>query len=252
MIGLTSAELLKLRTTRLFGGLVIAATALVVIVTGFQLAMGGSDSGLTIEGAAEVIETQADLRALLDVSGVATLFALVLGATAVAGEYRHKTIAPTFLVTPQRGRVILAKTISYIIAGALLGLAAELSALVVAAGWLATTGSAIPLGSVVIEGLLLAPIATGLAAGFGVGVGAAVPNQLGAVLLAVGWVMVLEQLINGLAPDVAAWLPFTGAGAAITGLHSELGVLAGLGLFTAYLVVLTIAGIQVTGRRDAV
>ncbi|HUG32920.1 MAG TPA: ABC transporter permease subunit [Acidimicrobiia bacterium] len=197
-----------------------------------------------------VIETEADLRSVLNVSGVAVLFTLVLGATAVAGEHRHHTIATTFLLTPARSRVVIAKVVAYTVAGALFGLVVEAAAVVVAVGWLAATGSAIPFGSTVVAGLALTPVATGLAAGFGVGISAAVPNQLGAVLVAFGWVMIAEQLLGGLVPSVARWLPFTGAGTAITGQHPEIGAMAGVVLFSVYLVAIVVVGIQVTRSRD--
>lgn len=249
MITLVAAELFKLRTTRAYPGLLAAAIGLVVVVTALQFLLAG-DASLTIQGAADAITTKADLRSVLDVSGVAVLFTLILGATALAGEDRHGTIATTFLVTPQRSRVVIAKVVAYVIAGVVFGLVVEMAAAVVAFGWLAATGAPIPFGSTVAAGLALTPVATGLAAGFGVGVGAAIPNQLGAVLASVGWVMVVEQLVGGLLPGLASWLPFAGAGSAITGQHPQLGVAGGVGLFIVYLLAVVVVGDQVTRRRD--
>lgn len=249
MIRLVGVELFKLRTTRMYLGLLTAATGLVVVVTALHFLLAG-DASLTVEGAAETITSPDDLRSVLDVSGVAVLFTLVLGATAIAGEDRHRTIATTFLLTPKRSRVIASKVLAYVIAGMVFGVVVEAAAVVVAVGWLAATGSAIPFGTTVAAGLALTPAATGLAAGFGVGIGAAIPNQLGAVLAAVGWVMLIEQLFGGLFPEMAQWLPFAGAGAAITGQHPQLGSAGGVGLFLAYLLAVVALGIQVTRRRD--
>jgi ABC-type transport system involved in multi-copper enzyme maturation permease subunit len=249
MIRLVRAELFKLRTTRMYLGLLVAATGLVVLVTSLQFALG-DDSSLTIEGAATVIETEADLRSVLDVSGVAVLFTLILGATALAGEYRHRTVATTFMLTPARSRVLAAKVVGYIMAGAVFGVVVEASAVVVAVGWLAASGGLIPFGTTVLAGLGLTPVATGLAAGFGVGIGAAIPNQLAAVLAAFGWVMLAEQLLGGVVPEVALWLPFRGAGSAITGQNPEIGAAAGAALFLVYLIIIVGVGSQVTRRRD--
>ena len=249
MIRLVAAELLKLRTTRMFIGLLAAASGLVVVMTALQFLLA-ADARLTIEGAAETVTTGADLRSILDVSGIAVLFTLILGATAVAGEDRHRTIATTFLLTPQRSKVVVAKAAAHVIAGTLFGLVVEAAAAAVAFGWLAATGAPIPFESTVAVGLALTPVATGLAAGFGVAVGAAVPNQLGAVLVSIGWVMVVEQLVSGLLPEIAGWLPFAGAGSAITGQHSRLGVGGGVGLFITYLLVVMAVGVAVTRRRD--
>jgi ABC-2 type transport system permease protein len=251
MIRLIRAELFKLRTTRMYLAFLAAAIGLVALVTAVHFLLG-DDASLTIEGAANVIETEADLRSVLDVSGVAALFTLVLGATAVASEHRHGTIVSTFLVTPARWRVVAAKVVGYTVAGAVFGIVVEAAAVVVAVGWLAVTSNPIPFGTTIAAGLALTPIATGLAAGFGVGISAAVPNQLGAVLAANGWVMIVEQLFAGLVPHLAQWLPFTGAGAAITGLRPNVGILTGIGLILAYLVALVAVGIQVTRRRDVV
>lgn len=249
MIRLIRAELFKLRTTRMYVGLLAAATALVVAVTAVQLALGG-DTSLSIQGAADVVTTEADLRSVLDVTGVAALFTLVLGATAVAGEHRHHTVASTFLLTPTRSRVVMAKLVGYFLAGALFGVVVEAAATALAVGWLAATGTPIPLGSTVVAGLALTPVATGLAAAFGVGISAAIPNQLGAVLVAIGWVMVAEQLLGGLVPGLAEWLPFSGASTAVTGQATDVGVAAGLALFVGYVFILAVIGLQVTRRRD--
>lgn len=249
MIRLIGAELFKLRTTRLYVGLLAAASGLVVVVTALHFLLAG-DASLTIQGAADTITSEADLRSVLDVSGVAVLFTLILGATAIAGEDRHHTIASTFLLTPARSRVVAGKVAGYAIAGVVFGVVVEAAAVAVAFGWLAATGVPIPFGSTVAAGLALTPVATGLAAGFGVGIGAAVPNQLGAVLAGIGWVMVVEQMLGGLLPEVARWLPFGGAGAAITGQHPQLGTAGGVGLFSVYLLVMVAVGMQVTRRRD--
>jgi hypothetical protein len=146
--------------------------------------------------------------------------------------------------------VVAAKVAAYLVAGAVFGLVVEAAAAAVAFGWLAAIGVPIPFGPTVVAGLALTPLATGLAAGFGVGVGAAVPNQLGAVLASIGWVMVVEQLVSGLLPAVARWLPFAGAGSAITGQHPQLGWAGGVGLFLVYLLAVVTVGMQVIRRRD--
>lgn len=244
-----AAETIKLATTRLYVGFLVAAVALVVVVTGLQFALG-DDTRLGIEGAATVVQTDEDLRSVLNVAGVAAVFGLVLGALAVAGEFRHGTIVATFLAEPRRERVVVTKMAVYFVAGVLFGIVVEVAAVTVAAGWLVATGATVPIGGSVLVGLALDPLAVGLASAFGVGVGAGVPNQLGAVLVVLGWVMVAEQLIGGLLPQVTGWLPFNGANTAISGRHPELGAWGGLGLFLLYLLVVSWLGMHMIRRRD--
>lgn len=252
MTHLISAELLKLRSTRLFFGLLAAATGLTVFVTAVQLATGGEGTSLTIEGAASVVQSQEDLRSIVVAGGVGALFTLVLGATAVSGEYRHGTIASTFLITPSRSRVVVAKVVSYAVAGTAFGVVVSGAGLLVAVVWLAATGVDVPFGASVASAAALNAVGAGLAAGLGVGVGAAIPSQLAAVLVALGWVTVAEQLLSGLLPVTAEWLPFAGANAALIGQHPHLTATGGFLLFSGYLVAVAAVGIQVTRVRDVV
>lgn len=249
MTRLLASEFYKLRTTRLYLGLLLATLALVVLVTGVQLAQGG-ESAVTIEGAAPAVETPEDMRSILNVAGIAGLFTLVLGATAVANEHRHGTIVGTYLITPSRGRVVVAKVIAYAAAGVVFGIVVEAAVLAEVSLWLTVTGEAVPFGGVVVEALVAGPVITGLAAGTGVGVSAAVPNQLGAVLVVIGWSMVVEQLVSGLLPDLAPWLPLSGVSTALTGDNPEIGAATGVIMGLGYMVLLAGLGIQVARSRD--
>ena len=66
--------------------------------------------------------------------------ALLLGILGMAGEFRHQTVTQTFLVTPDRGRVVAAKLVAYPLAGILLALTILAFTAAVAAGWLAAKG----------------------------------------------------------------------------------------------------------------
>ena len=55
--------------------------------------------------------------------GPLVIFALILGVLGMSGEFRHGTATPTFLVTPQRGRVVAAKVVAYALAGVALAAA---------------------------------------------------------------------------------------------------------------------------------
>ena len=72
-----------------------------------------------IGAAAEVGSRSLDERsgldfqfALVDLVGIASLLAIILGITIVTTEFRHGTITPTLLATPGRERVLAGKAIA--------------------------------------------------------------------------------------------------------------------------------------------
>src|SRR5205823_6033986 len=76
---------------------------------------------------------------------VGALFAGLLGAMSLTGEFRHGTIRPTFLVTPRRGRVVAAKAWASMLIGSAFGLIAAAIAAGAGSAALATRGLAIRL-----------------------------------------------------------------------------------------------------------
>ena len=108
------AELRKMRSTRTNLGLLagmIALILLTVLLNGF------------IPKAHE-LTTHDNQHALLSAGTSAALFAALIGVMAITSEFRHGTIRPTFVVTPQRTRVITAKVIASLLMGAAFGLVA--------------------------------------------------------------------------------------------------------------------------------
>src|SRR4051794_29789264 len=106
---LIHVELYKLHTTR----------APLILLALSQLIIAGGVSGLVMSG--EDLRATTSLSQALGHAGLASLLTLVLGIMAVAGEYRNRTITDTYLSTPRRGRVVLAKVYAYAVAGAVFG-----------------------------------------------------------------------------------------------------------------------------------
>jgi ABC-2 type transport system permease protein len=159
--------------------------------------------------------TTANVSKSLSVSALTGTTMLILGILVMAGEFRHRTILATYLGEPHKGRVLVAKLVLMGVLGLVVG----------AVVFGLTLGMAIPLYAA--KGVhtlpldigrywLGATLATGCYALLGVAVGALVRNTVGAVIGALVWVQVVEQLIlANIFPELAKWLP-TGAAVGLT------------------------------------
>src|SRR4051812_1876836 len=102
MIALIRAELLRMRTTRLALWMILGTAMGVVLAVGAAIASAGRDGF-------PALDTTDGVRNVLGGTAAATTAALVLGIVALTGEFRHGTATTTFLVTPDRRRVVAAK-----------------------------------------------------------------------------------------------------------------------------------------------
>jgi ABC-2 type transport system permease protein len=245
MTRLVRAELLKLRTTRAAAGvlaLTVASTAL--IMTAVML-LAGRPGQPAIDSA-----VLTDL--VVVAKGPLVIFALILGVLSMSGEFRFGTATPTFLVTPQRGRVVAAKVIANALAGAALAAASAVVALGMGLPWLRAKGVHVALVDADVGARLLGLAATSaLHAVLGVGLAALVRNQLVAVAAGLLWMRVEELLPAVLhRPGLGRWLP-EGAAAALTGpTAATLSMWAGGLVFAAYGLALALIGTRLGVRRD--
>lgn len=197
------SELLKQRSTSTNLGLLAALFGLVLLVVLLHgLALPVKDLGGRSFQLKELFGRGETLSAL---------FAALLGAMAITGEFRHGTIRPTFLVTPRRGMVLGAKVLASMLGGSLLGLGG--------AGVAAAAGSAIlrargvqlqlDVGDYALL-LLGSALAAGLWAAIGVGVGAVVRSQVPTLVGLCAWLLFVESLLvgdTGSLGDVGRYLP---------------------------------------------
>jgi ABC-2 type transport system permease protein len=247
MTRLVRAEFTKLRTTRLIYGMaaVMAAFAVLTVVAGMAYAGREGNPSLPADSLAMFVAGPVAL-----VSGAA----LLLGILGMAGEFRHQTVTQTFLVTPDRGRVVAAKLVAYPLAGIALALATLAVTAAVAAGWLAVKGITPSLSDARLARIVgVALLGAGLCALVGVGVGALIRNQVAALVGTLVWVLVVEGLLMSLIniPSLGRWLPSAAAAAAITspgGAH--LSRLGGTLLLAGYALALALAGTRLVVRRD--
>ena len=172
---------------------------------------------------------------LLQISGLVQLFALVIGILAVATEFRHGTITPSLLAVPDRTRLVLAKLITALIAGALLGFAASAVCAVITLPILSARDAGTGSDTTTIINLIVGNTAAcALFAALGVGLGALIRNQVGAIIGALGYLFVVEPLLGvipGFSDVVQKWFPGGASSevAGTSGLDDPLGQLpAGL------------------------
>lgn len=233
-------------------GFVFAASA-----TG---ALPGDAPQMSAEGLPETLYSTA--------TSVGYVFPLLIGTLMVTSEFRHQTLTPTFLATPRRGRVLGAKLVVGVLLGVLYGVIGVVASVAPAAGFLAGYGLSTDFGSVdtwTLFGRML--IAYVLWVFIGIGVGALVRNQVGAIVGVLVFTQFLEPVARAAASFVEGLTEFTqylpgaasdalvgasifsispAGGAAVEPLEWWAGGLVLLG----YAAVLVVVGYLVSWRRD--
>lgn len=246
MTRLIAAEFLKLRTTRTFFAFLIACAALVLVPTILICALATFDE--------DPIEPL-----LFFIGSLIQTFSLLIGILAATTEFRHGTITPSLLVVPNRIRLMTSKLIAATLTGLAIGLVSTVLIVVI----VAVFGSVrdfptdeIGRASLIIGGTLVC----GLYAALGVGLGALVRNQVGAIVGALVYIFVLEPLVGGLlslSDSLDGFMPKYSLGAVsswLAGVSPDTEVLleqfpAGL-LLTLYAAIFIAAGLYMLRRRD--
>jgi ABC-2 type transport system permease protein len=242
MMAQVKAELLKVRSTRTTAGLIagmIALTILIVVLSGLLTP-------------ADELASKKDQLSLFAPGGIALIFSGLAGVLLVTSEYRYGTIHPTFVFTPRRSRVLWAKLAAGLLSGLVFGLAGVGLALGIGSLILSARGIPSALDGGEIALLVLGGLAgIALRGAFGVGLGAIVRNQVGAVIGLLAWDFVVNGLLFGLAPSVGRFMPTTAADA-LMGLKTAhlLGPAAGGAVLLGWTLALALAGIALTRRRD--
>jgi ABC-2 type transport system permease protein len=196
------AEFRKTLTTKSWWGLMIPA---VVFAFGFALGWGAfanevgdvlnsSDTQRIAEALG--IQTGSLPMGLLAIGhgiNIGLTFPVIFGVFALAGEYSKKTITTTFLTAPNRGSVLTAKMITYIVWGAIYGLVVAGAASI---GIVATVdGSRLPTSGQWLGVVGASVLAGMLATLFGIGVGAVWNSVVGSVITLTIYLLVVENVL---------------------------------------------------------
>jgi len=239
---LVRAELLKLSTTRLLLWLGLLILALEVLVIALHVSQDSLGS----------LAEPRNQRDVVSIAAVSALIALILGIVSSAGEFAHGTIGHTFLVAPLRERVAAAKLAAAALAGAALALVSCAFAWGFAA--LLLSARSVPVHLASGSSLRLVPgtiAAAAISGALGIGFGALVRRQTGAIVIALIWLFVGEPLL-GLA-GVEKYGPGHAIASVVEAGNQGAGLLgfgAGLAVALVYVVVAGALGGDSLKRAD--
>jgi ABC-2 type transport system permease protein len=246
MTRLLRGELRKLTTTKLPWGFL----TVLVVVAGLNAAVVAF--GTDMDGSKAFVATATDQQSLMAFAFNAMIGTSLFGAIAVAREYGHKTVVPTFLTSPKRSRAVLAQLAAVLLAGAALALVGQ--ALVIAGVALALPstdyGFLLSAGAV-IRLLVATTLAGAVGAVLGAGLGALIRNIGGAVTTAVLVLFVIPPLAAQLLTDAGSWIPPT-LFAVISGVSTDTSLWAALLAVAAWALIPAAAGLVAVQRRDVV
>lgn len=271
-LGLAVAtELRKTVTTRtwwitavLMGGYMAVMGAIMAFSFVFGMREGGGGVGGPFGGPAQLDPLSIATSVYTLSLALGYIFPAVLGAMAVTGEFRHRTITATFLAEPHRGRVLAAKLVAIVPIGLAVAIAGTAGTVLGGAATLALMGEPALLGDPEVQRtILLGIVALTIWAVVGVGFGSVLTNQVAAIVVLLAFTQFVEPMLRLLLAQweatevLSRYLPGA-AGEAIAG--SSLYVSSGLAellpeslgalVLVAYGVVLAVIGRLTTFRRD--
>lgn len=243
---LVRGEIRKLTTTKLPLGFL----AVLILIAGIDAAI--VMFGTEVDGSKAFVATGADQQSLMAFAFNAMLGTGLFGAIAVAREYGHNTVVPTFLTSPKRLRAGLAQLTAVLLGGALLGLIGQ--GLIITGVALALPGT--EYGFLVSPGgvtrlLAASTLAGAVGAVIGAGLGAVIRNLGGAVTAVVLTLFMIPPLVVQLANGAASWIP-SALASVISGVSTDINPWAALPALLAWAVVPAAVGLLVVERRDVV
>lgn len=250
MIRLIRAEILKVTTTKFVYGLGLAIVGLTALATLVSLVQDGTDTLHSMSAGGGLAKAMGNMYMF-------TVLPLILGLTAVPGEFRHGTIIPALLTQPHRGRLIAAKAITCGASAALMMLAAIAVLVGLATVWGVALGVRLPLvDDAATCAALRLTVASAALCLLGLGLGAVIRNQVAAIAGGLIWALVIEQLADGMLPAMAKWFPFNsstifdlGARSVTLGQDMPQWWISGL-VLAAYTAIACVAGTLVLRHRD--
>lgn len=199
MLPAIKSEFRKYFTTRLWWGMAAGIAAAAALFTGFlafvfiRLTPESGGPGMP---PMEIEPVQLANSIYTAGLSVAYVLMLTIGVLQIGSEYRHKTISATFLTTPKRLQALNAKVVALIGISIVNGLISIVTAAVVGAVMMQALG-ADPFPSVeVFRTMALSLLVLAVWALIGLGIGILIPNQVAALIIAVGVAWIVEPIVS--------------------------------------------------------
>jgi ABC-2 type transport system permease protein len=194
-----ASELLKVTTTRMWWILALVMFGYVGFIAALLAGLFGA-LGDELGSQPDAPQLPPDLLPPIVYSvttAIGYVFAVLLGALATTGEFRHQTITPTFLATPRRWDVLAAKLVVGLLFGALFGVIGLLASMGIGAPVLAATGVDPQLDSSDTWALAARIVlAMAIWAALGVGLGVLVPNQVAVIVILLAFTQFVEPILR--------------------------------------------------------
>ena len=252
-VRLLRSEVRKLTSTRMPLGFAVVLVAIAAVNA--AAVIWGTD----FDGSKGFVSTAADQRSLVAFGSNAVIIAALFGSIAVAREYGHGTVIPTFLSSPRRYRAMVAQYGATALGGGVIGLVGAASTMFAVALALPTTEFGFMIPSAGVVRVIAASTVAGAAGGvLGAGIGAVVRNAGGAVTGTVLVLIVAPPLIVQLIDGASAWVPapltiaMAGVDPSAAGLEGPASVAAAVAALVVWAGVPALVGLIAVERRDVV
>jgi ABC-2 type transport system permease protein len=199
------AEFRKVLTTKLALWLLafsVAFTALNVMLMVYLV-----PTNARVADSAQLLQVPAYVNSIVASCANASIFVLIIGIIGMTGEYRHMTITATFLASPRRAPVILAKAVAYAVIGTFFGIVDFLVSFSLATITLAGKDHAAIVPSESLQTLGGVILGFAIYAILGVAVGSLIRNQVAALIIALVFVFLIQPLLSAFVDWTTAWLP---------------------------------------------
>ena len=243
---LIRSELRKLTSTKMpwaFLGVLVAIAA----INAFAVV-----AGTDMDGSKTFISTEADQQSLMAFAANAFMGSALFGAIAVAREYGHHTVVPTFLASPRRHVATAAQLTAVALGGAVLSFVGAGLTIIAVALALPTTEFGFLVSAGNVAEVLAASTFTGAAgAVLGAGIGAVIRNVGGAVTTTVLALIVAPPLVVQLANDTASWMPNVLANV-LAGVGDDVSQPAAIAAMLVWAAFPALIGLFAVQRRDVV